>query len=306
MSKNNKILITLFLVLLVALFIINRVTDPRAKRTTYFDVDQEHLYAFEFVTKTDTLRLVRDNSLWEISEPFRFPADNTRVGRFIEQIHTVETSRTPVSVSEESHKDYFVTDERGTVVRFYDVYDNLLDEAYVGTRGRMVYARRSDSDDVYQLSGNIGHLISANVNAWRDINTVSYPEEIIDRIDVEYRRNDYTLYKDNNQWFYEDEENNFSISPNNRALRNALHQLEEMPSMRFIDYEFEEYEHLLEDPELLLDITKIDGSTTNLVFGFDREQGDFVVMKDGNEDHLYLVEAETADNYTISYQHFQQ
>jgi len=305
MNKNNKILILILVALLVALFIIYRVYDPREKRMTFFNIDVEQLNSFEIATTEDTLKITRVNNEWQIEKPFIFPAEKSRVQTLKERILPAQTSETPVSIAEESRKNYLVTEEEGVLVSFFDRDDNLLDRAYTGRRGRVTYVRRPDDNNVYQIIDHLGQTITPNVNPWRDIYVVSFNKNQIQQIDVEYLRNTYSITATDDLWHYEDSQNSFSIEHANRALRRMFAQLEEIASMRFIDFQYDEYQEILADPSLIITITTTDNEITELVFGFDREQGDFVVMKNGNKDHLFLVEASTADRFTISYRHFE-
>ena len=47
-----------------------------------------------------------------------------------------------------------------------------------------------------------------------------------------------------------------------------------------------------------------DGTDALKGVSFSVEEGDFIVMKNGNIDHLFQVDANIVDNFTKAYQHF--
>ncbi len=307
MTKNNKILIIVLVFLVVLLLLINRLTDPRERRVTYFDVDLDELYAVEISNMEDTVRVARTNDTWNLEKPFPFPVDRSRIRNFLEQVVPAQTSRNPVSVSESSHPRYSVNEQRGVLVSFLDAGNNLLDQAYMGRRDRAHYARRPESDEVYQLLGHIGMMISANFQPWRDVFIFNMPRGDIKSIDVQYARSSYTISDENTHWEYNSSEQSFTIPDGNRSVDLILQRFEEgIASMRFYDFVYDEYEHLFEDPELVLTIKRHDNRETELLWGFYRDEGEFLVKKDGNTDYLYLVDANIADKFTKAHQHFQQ
>lgn len=304
MSTNKKLIIILGL-LIVAFVIINRINDPRQRRTDFFKVDTDNLHSIQLQSVNDTLRISRESHKWVIEKPFYFPADNQRVESFIERIIPIQTSTTPVSVSETSHDNYSVTEDTGTLLTFYDINNNILDRAFMGRRDRRTFARRPEDKNVYELLGHIGFLITPNVAPWRQINIVSIPRGLIERIDIQYELNSYSIAATDTLWHYTDSENSFAIRDTNTALRRIFEELEAIPSMRFIDDEYEEHAHLLENPQLVMTITQTDNTVHTLEWGYDRDEGDFIVIKNGDKKHLYLVNANIADRFTIAYQHFQ-
>lgn len=306
MTKNNKTLIIILVVLVVALFLINRLTDRRQRRTAYFNVDLEELYAIELSNREDTVRVARTNDIWELEKPFPFPVDRSRIRNFLEQIVSAQTSVNPVSESESSHPRFSVNKQRGVLVSLYDIGNNLVDEAYLGRRDRAYYARRPHTDNVHQLLGHISMMISANYQPWRDVYLLTMPRGEIKTIDVEYVFNTYTLSDEGTHWEYNSSEQSFTIPDGNQALELIFQRFEEgIGTMRFYDFVYDEYEHLFEEPELTLVITGHDNRKTELIWGFYRDEGEFLVKKDGNTDHLYMVDANIADKFTKAHQHFQ-
>lgn len=304
MSKNNRLLIVFLIVLTALFFIIRHVRDPRERRMRFFDVNLADITSIEFKTATDTLIIVNDGFDWYIEHPFTFDIDRTRLDNFINQVLPVETSSIPVSVSEDSFTNYQVTEGRGTTLSFYGLNDRLLDTAIIGRSGRFAYARRPDEQNVYQLSENISFTVNPGINMWRSNNIVSIPRGFIEDLEVTYKLNQYNITATDSLWLFTDSEHSFSIPENNNALRRVLTTLERMTSQGFKDFQYEKYQDILQEPQLVLNISLMDGSETTLIFAIE-EETNFIVQKNEQIDHLYMIDADTVDLFTRAPQHFQ-
>jgi hypothetical protein len=304
MSRNNKILIVLFLVLITLFIVIREVRDPSEKRVEFFSINPEMVHAIEISTSSDTLKIVRTDTEWLIGYPFTFDINEARLNRFMDVVFSVESSTQPVSVSEDSHGDFQLTDARATKLQFFASDGRLLDEALIGRSGAFAYARRFDKPDVYQLTDNITFQISPRLSNWRNQYIVAIPSGQIESIDVDYELNSYTISRADTSWTYASTEQNFAIDENNSQLKRVLSKIEAMDSFDYFDFQFEEYEEPLTNPQLTLRISHREKPETHLVFAL-LEDGNFIVMKNGVTDHLYLSDAETVDEFTKSHHHYQ-
>lgn len=304
MSKNNKLLIAILIVLITLFIVIRHTKDPRERRIRFFNLSLENIYSLEMVTTRDSLVIATDGFDWIMEQPFRFELDQARLNNFFSQVLPVETSSNPVALSEDSFANYQVTPERGTLVRFYDQNKRLIDSALIGRSGSYAYARRPEDNRVYQLSENISFVVNPSLNSWRINTIVSMPRNQISELEVNYELNQYTLSATDSLWLFTDSGNSFSIPENNTALRRITAKLERFSTFGYKDFEFDDYVSLLQDPQLTLNVQLIDGSNISLFFALDAD-GNFIVQKDEMIDHLFITDAESVDLFTISPQHFQ-
>jgi hypothetical protein len=304
MSKNNIILIIVLIVLVVALWVIRYTSDPRERRVRFFDLNPESISMIEISTARDTLVISHDGVEWSIEHPFYFSIDKNRLDSFFSQVLPVETSSIPVALSEESFTNYQLTEERGTRLKFYDSQNNLLDSALIGRSGRSAFARRPDDNRIFQLMDNISFIVSPTLAAWRNNQIVGIPRGAIEDIEVKYQLNHYKITATDSLWHFSDDTHSFSIPENNSSFRQLLNKIESMNSFGFKDFEFEEYASILAEPQLILNISKIDGNKTTLIFAYTEEEN-FVVQRNELTDHLFIIDADTVDLFTRAPQHFQ-
>ncbi|MBW6515993.1 MAG: DUF4340 domain-containing protein [Candidatus Cloacimonetes bacterium] len=305
MSKNNRILIAIFVLLIIAFLVVRYTKDPRERREKFFKVNIENIASIEMKTVRDTLVISNDGFDWYIDYPFHFEIEQTRLNNFFTQVLPVETSSTPVALSEESFPNYQVTEDRGTVLKFFDRNAQLIDSAIIGRSGTFAYARRSEDNRVYQLFDNISFMVNPNLNQWRSNNIVSIPRGQISSIDVTYELNQYTITATDTLWLFTDQEHTFSIPENNNNLRRILTKIERMNLINYIDYQYEDYMSLLLDPQLILTIRLINDTVTSLIFAFDIDNENFIVQRDDMTDHLFIIDTDTVDLFTRSPQHFE-
>ena len=304
MSRNNKILIAIFVLLIALLLVIRYVRDPRERRIQFFNLNVDNIASIEMKTARDTLVIANDGFEWNIEYPFIFDIEQTRLNNFFSQVLPVQTSSTPVALSENSFQDYQVTEERGTMLSFFDRNNRLLDSAIIGRSGAMAYARRPDDNRVYQLSENITFVVNPSLNPWRTKSIVSIPRGQLSAIDVTYELNKYTITATDTLWLFTDSEHSFSVTENNNAFRRVLGAIERFSAFGYKDFQYEEYSSILQNPQLILNLKLIDGQEINLLFALDDDHN-FIVQKNDITDHLYITDADTVDLFTKAPQHFQ-
>jgi hypothetical protein len=304
MSKNNRILILLLAVLTALFFIVRHSTDHTEKRARLFDFNHNDLTAVEMITARDTLRISRQDFTWVIEYPFYFDVNQSRLDSFFDQVLPVEKSSIPVAFSEDSFPKYQVTEENGTVLNLYDTNDRLIDSVIIGRSGRFAYARRPEINEVYQLTENISFTVNPGLNQWRSNIIVSIPRSQIKSLEVKYELNNYTLTATDTLWLFTDNENSFSVAENTNAMSRLLSKIERMNSFAFKDFASEEYENLLQDPQLILNIRTFDDSVLSLAFAYLEDEENFIVRRDEMIDHLFVIDPETVDLFTKDPQHF--
>jgi len=305
MSKNNKILVIVLAALVVLFLIINQMKNPKEKRVKFFNVPAESIFAVEITTAKDTLRIVKDDTNWSIELPFVTEINLNKVETLFEKIIPAETSSIPVSISEESLPQYRLDGIKGTTIAFFSRDNKELVKGTLSRIGSTTYAKRSNNNDVYQLTENIAAFVTSNLYDWRAQYVVSINKQNIKKISVEYSQNNYTITNKDTLWVYKDKEAEFEVSDVNPAIIKITKELEDLPALNFYDYSYEKYKERIQNPVLTLNIEKRDNTTVNLVFALE-EDNIFIAQKDNNTEHLYAVSDESINLFTISSERFKQ
>ncbi len=309
MDKKNIIYLVI-LIVLVAVFVLVKTTGK--ERETFIPiigVDSTQIAKIRMYDQSDTLVLERHQGTWMIEQPMVFPAGQSKLHDLFDRVIGGTISSIPLAENESSHDAYNVTPEKGSVLELYGEGGNLLEAIVVGKSENPSYCnvRRMSDPTVYQFNENVTYRISPKLATWRKKEILEFVPETIERIDVKYSRNAYSITATDTAWVYHDSNNDFSVQPTNKQLLKIFNVLEKGRSGRFIDDDWETFEAFFNDPALDVTVTLKTGETTRfqIADAKDEDTTELVMKLNDDTSTLYHMTADFVERFTKSPEHFQ-
>jgi hypothetical protein len=205
MKKNTYILIGLFIVLLIAAFLVlqkpGEQSASSASAGLMFTIDSLSVDKMEVKTPASLIMLEKRGAEWFISQPINYKADQANIGQIIHQIKNLEIKST-ISNKPEKYS-VFQVDQAGTQVKIYE--KGAEKAAFV--LGKMAasytesYARKLNSDDVLLIEGASGYMFNRPVKDWRDKTIFTIPKENIKEVQYQYGDTMFTVAFKDSAWF---------------------------------------------------------------------------------------------------------
>ncbi len=298
MNKKQKIYIAILVVLVIG-FIITKMNDNVEKRIRFFQADSAKIKTIEISNIKDTLRLSKQNETWKIVFPFENDVNEYQIKNIFSKVLNVKTSNLPISESEDSFNTYKITNSQGTLVKFLDENNNVLDEAIIGksSSSKTTPARRPNDTKIFKLEENINYVVTTNTDNWREKILFEIEEYNITKISILSDINAYELTPSDSVWNYTDGKSNLSVSLSNQTLREILSELNKLTVNGFIDNNYEEYKEKLTFPSLEIGIELLDGSNHYLRIAMDKDPK-YVLQFDNDKNFLYSVYQDWVDKFT--------
>ena len=176
---NNKLLVTVFVVLLAVVVLVEFMDSRKGNRTFKSDLvevvadDVTSIEIYPKAANGNLIKLFRENDLWKVeSGGKKFNADQASAGRMISEINEMKT-KSVVATNKESWGKFEVTDSLGTEVKLIKGSSVLADIiigkfSYAEPRNMTSYVRLAGEKEVYGVEGMLGMSFNRNVNAFRD------------------------------------------------------------------------------------------------------------------------------------------
>ena len=152
MSKKQKTYIGILVILVIA-FLITKIDNNVEKRIQFFQADSAKIASIEISNIKDTLKISKLNGIWKIVSPFEKEANEYQIQNIFTKVLNVKASNLPISENEDSFNTYRVTSSQGTLLRFLDKNDNILDEVIVGksSSSKTTPVRRPNENKIFKL-----------------------------------------------------------------------------------------------------------------------------------------------------------
>ena len=297
MSKKQKIYISI-LVVLVIVFLITKIDNNVEKRIQFFQADSAMITSIEISNIRDTLKLSKQNNTWKIVIPFEKNANEYQVQNIFSKVLNVKTSNLPISESESSFNTYKVTNSQGTLLRFLDKNNEVLDEAIIGksSSSKSTPVRRPDEDKVFKLEDNINYVVTTNSDDWREKTILEFDEHSISKISIIGGICAYELTQSDSLWLYADGMSNLSVSNKNPTLKEILSKLTQLTVNGFVDNEYATYKEKLKYPKLEIGVEFFDGSNHYIRLSMVKDPK-YVLQLDNNKTFLYSVYQDWVDKF---------
>ena len=298
MSKKQKTYIGILVVLVIA-FLITKIDNNVEKRIQFFQADSAKIASIEISNIKDTLKISKLNGIWKIVSPFEKEANEYQIQNIFTKVLNVKASNLPISENEDSFNAYRVTSSQGTLLRFLDKNDNMLDEVIVGksSSSKTTPVRRPNENKIFKLEENINYIVTTNTDDWREKTILEIEDYNISKISVLSEISAYELTPSDSVWNYADGKSSLIVSLNNKALLDVLTKLTQLKVNGFVNYEYEVYKEKLAMPSIEIGIEILDGSNHYVRLAMDKDPK-YVMQLDNNEEFLYSVYQDWVDIFT--------
>ena len=298
MSKKQKTYIGILVVLVIA-FLITKIDNNVEKRIQFFQADSAKIASIEISNIKDTLKISKLNGIWKIVSPFEKEANEYQIQNIFTKVLNVKASNLPISENEDSFNTYRVTNSQGTLLRFLDKNDNILDEVIVGksSSSKTTPVRRPNENKIFKLEENINYIVTTNTDDWREKTILEIEDYNISKISVLSEISAYELTPSDSVWNYADGKSSLIVSLNNKALLDVLTKLTQLKVNGFVNYEYEVYKEKLAMPSIEIGIELLDGSNHYVRLAMDKDPK-YVMQLDNNEEFLYSVYQDWVDIFT--------
>ncbi len=309
MNKKNLIYIGVLAVLVLIYFLSKGLVNVTEKQIDFFSADSVQIEKIAMSSPEGEIELMKKDGEWILTKPINYPAESNSVNNFFDKVLHVKANSAPLAESEQSLKFFGMEDSVATNLKIYGSGDNLLEDVYIAKSNNYNYSlgRYANSHEILQLNTQIFTLLTPKAESWRKRAILDVEKEDIASIGVKYSRNEYTLTSTDTLWVYKDKEQEFGIDKLNQQLQKVFGGVLFASSSQFLDYGFDEYAERFEKPTLSVQINLRSGENINLTaIHLKEENNRFLVMKDGNTDHLFYLPRTWSDRFTKSYNHFQQ
>jgi hypothetical protein len=298
MSKKQKTYIGILVILVIA-FLITKIDNNVEKRIQFFQADSAKIASIEISNIKDTLKISKLNGIWKIVSPFEKEANEYQIQNIFTKVLNVKASNLPISENEDSFNTYRVTNSQGTLLRFLDKNDNMLDEVIVGksSSSKTTPVRRPNENKIFKLEENINYIVTTNTDDWREKTILEIEDYNISKISVLSEISAYELTPSDSVWNYADGKSSLIVSLNNKALLDVLTKLTQLKVNGFVNYEYEVYKEKLAMPSIEIGIEILDGSNHYVRLAMDKDPK-YVMQLDNNEEFLYSVYQDWVDIFT--------
>jgi hypothetical protein len=166
---------------------------------------------------------------WDIIQPVNYKADQSYIGQIIHEFKNLEFKNV-VSNKPEKHS-LFQVDRSGTQ---FTIYENGAEKVSIifgkWTEGYSeLYARRSNSDDVFLVEGVNNYLLNRSVKDWRDKAIFSTPKENVKEIQYQYGDTVFSIVLKDTSWYIGKDKTRCSV------VEGILSSLSNLRADDFID-----------------------------------------------------------------------
>jgi len=176
---NNKLLISVFVILLVIVVLVELMDSRKGGRTfksVLVEVVAEEITSIEIYPKAangNLIKLFRENDRWKVeSEGKKYNADQAIAGRMITELNSLKP-KSVAATKKDNWGRFEVTDSLGTQVKLLKGSDVVADLvigkfSYSEPRNMTSYVRLADDNEVYGVDGMLGMSFNRNINSFRD------------------------------------------------------------------------------------------------------------------------------------------
>jgi hypothetical protein len=176
---NNKILVTVFVVLLAIVVVVELMDSRKGNRTFKNDLveaNADNVTSIEIYPRAANgklLKIYKENDNWKVeSDGNKYNADASTAIRLISQLDELKP-KSVAATSKDRWKQFEVTDSLGTRVKLLNGDDVVADIvigkfSYSQPRNTTSYVRLTNDKEVYGVEGMLPMSFNRDINAFRD------------------------------------------------------------------------------------------------------------------------------------------
>lgn len=233
MTRTTWILVAILLVLAGAAVLVLQQPGELSVSSREGEVlaayDSAAIDRMDIVTRTESISLQKEGSVWMLTAPLRAPADARSIQSAIGQGKTVRLSSLISSNPEK--QALFQVDSTGTLIRMYE--KGMERAAFrIGKPGpgyTDTYVRREGDAGVYLASGMLAQFFGKSSRDWRDKAILSLTPETIRSVRFHYGDTTFTLQAQDSLWSVD------GVPAAEHTVRSFLSSLAAFQADEFVD-----------------------------------------------------------------------
>ena len=175
-KKSIFILLAIFVVLLLAVFIIEGPISKRGKEKAaeesilFHGFAADQVSSVEIRTKDGEVKLNKEDETWLVATSGNYPADPEAVDTMLGKAKDLRSALT-ASKSADKHSQFEVNSESGVEVKMLGTGEDVLAHFFVGKMGpdyMSTYVRKADEDEVLLVNEYLKSIFDKGTRGWRD------------------------------------------------------------------------------------------------------------------------------------------
>jgi hypothetical protein len=316
--KKSHWIILIVLIVLIGVYFIAKSRQPIEKELRFFTSDSVDVAKLEFITVEDTIIVSKIKNEWRMTYPLQWEVNQTQIESFFSKVFAIKTSETPMSEDPMQQKMYKVDDANAIQVKVYNNKGKVIDHVFIGNGANsdLDYGRRNGEKSIYQFKDNITVFVKPDIYQWRSPNISNIKKDQIEKIDVTYTKNAYSLTVFGDSIVYADKNESFTIPAYNRAQYKVINALENLMTWQFLDKDTEQYAKKFISPACKVVVTLKDKKTKTFtliqIVETKKEAWDespqtstkILMMIDDKITPLYEMTGDFINRFTRAPQHF--
>lgn len=212
-NKNNRLLLIIFLVLLVAVVanqLIKSSKGERSFRGDFIEYTADEISKISILTKNNSggvIDLFREDTAWKVTQNGKkYPADRDMAAGIVEELAAMKPDRL-VANKKDLWKDYDVTDTSGVLLTVFGPKKSKT-ELIIGrfsynqaTRKPSTFIRLKKENEVYAVEGYLSMTFNRDVNGLRDKSIFRGNKNDFTRLSLAYPGDSsLTFTKEESKW----------------------------------------------------------------------------------------------------------
>ncbi|RMG75805.1 MAG: DUF4340 domain-containing protein [Bacteroidetes bacterium] len=206
MKTKNTIILALLLAALGAYVYFYEIKGGEARKKA------EELASKVFVVEKDSIKSVlikpknihfkKEKDHWQIIEPVEYDADKWNVDNLVRSIANAKKER----IIADSTEDYTVYGFTDSSLQIIFSYDEKIDTLLLGDKnptGTYVFARRSDSPQVFLTNTTLFYNANKSLFDFRDKSIVKFDYDEVNKIILTKGKTTFVGVKRDNKWYME-------------------------------------------------------------------------------------------------------
>jgi len=274
--------------------------EPKEKAFFYFGENSDNFNTIVFADSSGSITLVKNSDKWEMTDPVESPIKESKIDDLIKKLTTAKTSSLPISVSDKMQETYNVTDTLGTLVTILDTQGNELRKTLIGKSDNynFSYARHPQASEIYQLSENLSWSVKPDVKSWRENVILNLDTDNILDFEVAMKERNYKFTYADSLWMFKENDFVHQVEDENPVMKKLLTRFKSLRATDFLDKEYENYEELMNTPELSIKInTSDDGEKFLTVIPYNNTS--VLVQLGSQKSPLYIVQKNIVDDFNF-------
>jgi hypothetical protein len=287
MKKNNRYLIILFVILLIATYFVLKKESGNVSsneiKEKFVAFDSVMVDKIEILKRSEKIVIEKIAGEWQLTLPIKYTADQDAVLRIISD--TKGAKFTSLVSSNPEKQTLFQVDSAGTVVSIFEK-GNKRDEFIIGKPGSdytSTYIRKTNSKDVYLIDKALSFDYGKPLKDWRNKVVFRTVLSSINQVKFAYGDTVFSLSKNQAGWMVD------ADSVNLTTLQSFLSSLSDINADDFID-------NPITLPKLTATINIFCNSQDEIKFyRFEDNSNKYYVQNSKNQ-QIFILESYNANN----------